>query len=204
MEDNLKMLYKLIVENNSLKFGEFKLSSGAKSSIYLDLRKLLSDPKSLRLIPHMLREIIENNNIQFDTIVGIATGGLPWASILAYIYEKPLAYVRSSKKPYGTENLVEGYLRGKQAIIIDDVATTGKSLLSAVNALSMQNMTTSACIVIVDRGQGAETLLRKVNVKLYSIAKLSTILHLALSDTRWDKMLIKNAIKELNGGLFYE
>ncbi|MFB5645541.1 MAG: orotate phosphoribosyltransferase, partial [Nitrosopumilaceae archaeon] len=115
-------------EKGALKFGDFTLSSGKKSSYYIDLRVVPSFPHQFRkVVKHLQNEISEKIGLDnFDYIVSVPTSGLVIASALATETVKPLIYVRNKPKDYGTSKLVEGFFEsGKKALMIDDVATTG-------------------------------------------------------------------------------
>lgn len=167
-------LIALMYETNSVKFGKFKLSSGKESSIYIDLRNALSYVKLRDLIIKLMVYVAKS--LDYDVVVGVATGGLPWASLLAYEEDKPLSYVRESKKEHGTEHLVEGHVNNMKCLIVDDVATTGKSLLNAINSVRNYGGFVSYALVIVDRNEGARNLLSNTNVILKSLLSLDDIL----------------------------
>ncbi len=160
----------------AVKRGKFKLSSGKLSDIYIDLRMIPSYPK-------LFREITETLYYEFlpiisrtDAIVGVATGGIPWATALSMIASKPTGYVRSKIKDYGTSRELELHAPNiKNAIIIDDVATTGNSLLRAVKILKNNSVSPLAAIVIVNREEGTIETLRKEKVPLYSLLTLSKL-----------------------------
>jgi len=163
-EDFVIQLYKL----GLIKIGQFKLSSGKESPFYIDLRELISYPKLLKKIASAIVDSVRNE-IDFDVIAGIATGGIPLASYISCIYDIPMAYVRKEEKYHGTQKLVEGNVRGKRILLVDDVATTGGSLKRAINALRAEQGQVNYAIVIVDREQGAKQLLNKLNVTLKSL-----------------------------------
>lgn len=173
-------LIRMIWDYKIIEFGEFKLSSGGTSHYYIDLRRALSIPKLYRLIVDSYLEVL--SRISFDVIAGIATGGLPWASICAYRLEKPLVYVRSERKGHGREARVEGVIEsGLKAVVVDDVATTGSSIESAVKALREYGVVVEDAVVFVDREEGAYDRLRSLGVNLHSVLKASDIL-------RWGDM----------------
>ncbi len=147
--------------------GSFKLSSGGLSPYYIDLRRALAHPQLYREIVGMLVE--KARSIPHDVVAGVATGGIPWASMIAYEMGKPLAYVRSERKSHGTSRLVEGVVEGRQVLVVDDVATTGSSLARAIKAIRDHGGKPVAALVIVDRCQGARERLRELGVELYSL-----------------------------------
>lgn len=174
MEDIIRDLVRKFYESKVIEFGEFTLSSGRKSNYYIDLRKCLSHPGIYLLLIDLYTELL--SNLDFEVVVGIATGGLPWASMLAYKFKVPLAYVRSERKGHGKTSIIEGEIAsGVRAVIIDDVATTGSSIKGAVDVVRDCNVEVHDAVVAVDRGEGASELLESINVNLHSILSASKI-----------------------------
>lgn len=156
-----------LYKRGMVKIGRFKLSSGLESPFYIDLRRLYSYPD---LVEVVVEEVSRRINIDdYDAIVGIATSGLALASFIACRYRKPLAYVRIERKEHGTQSLVEGDVESKCVVIVDDVATTGKSIEHAYRALVNAKAYPRAAFVVVDREQGAKELLSSYGLKLHYI-----------------------------------
>jgi len=159
----------------AVKLGDFVLSSGMRSPVYLDLRIVPSHPRIFRKIVDLSVETLKR--VEFDAICGIATGGLPLSSVIAYLMEKPLIYFRRSEKEHGTMKRIEGEVKeGMNVIVMDDVATTGGSILEAVKALRDQKAVVRRAFVVVDRGQGAKKNLMAEGVELMSITTLKKVL----------------------------
>ncbi len=165
-------------QNGIIKFGEFTLASGKKSSYYVDLRLVPSYPHEFRkMVKFLENEIAQNIGLdKFDSIVSVPTGGLIIASALAIETVKPLIYVRSKAKDYGTSKLVEGKIHdGMKVIMIDDVATTGGSVANAIKSLKEVNVSVKDAYVIVNRMEGADEALSKLGVKMHSILNILQI-----------------------------
>ena len=161
-----------------IKFGEFTLASGKKSSYYVDLRLVPSYPHQFRtMIKYLQNNIVENIGLHsFDSLVSVPTGGLIIASALAIEIVKPLIYVRSKPKDYGTSKSVEGQIyEGMKVVMIDDVATTGGSVVNAIKSLKEANITIEDAYVIVNRMEGADEALKELGVKLHSITNIMQI-----------------------------
>lgn len=179
----VKEFARFLHENEIIKFGDFTLASGKKSSYYVDLRLVPSYPQEFRkMIKHLEKEIEESIGLDnFDSIVSVPTGGLVIASALAIETVKPLIYVRSKPKDYGTLKMIEGKIhQGMTVLMIDDVATTGGSVVNAIKSLKDANISVKDAYVMVDRMEGANKALEDLGVKLHSILdilKISNVLH---------------------------
>lgn len=161
-----------------IKFGEFTLASGKKSSYYVDLRLVPSYPHQFRnMIKYLQNNIVESIGLNnFDSLVSVPTGGLIIASALAIEIVKPLIYVRNKPKDYGTSKSVEGQIyEGMKVVMIDDVATTGGSVVNAIKSLKEANITIEDAYVIVNRMEGADEALKELGVKLHSITNVMQI-----------------------------
>ncbi len=198
-EARLKEIARKLYEIGAVRIGSFKLSSGKVSPYYLDLRIALSEPSIVQSVAEQLREAA--SDIQHDVVVGVATAGIAWAAILAFLENKPLAYVRSEKKGYGLGKLVEGLVSGKKALIVDDVATTGGSVLRAASAVKEAGGEPVAVLVIIDREEGARSSVESQGLKFKSLIRASELFK-ALMDEELisgkDYSLVMNYIK---GGL---
>jgi orotate phosphoribosyltransferase len=170
-----------LLQNRLLLLGNFTLSSGKISPYYLDLRRLPSYPEFSRIVSLAINTV---SKLNFDLVVGVATGGLPLASFMACKMEKPLAYARLERKGHGTNKLLEGEVRGKAVLVVDDVATTGTSLKVVVNAVRQEGGKVEGALVIVDRQEGANRELERMGVKLYSVFKITEILK-SIIDRKW-------------------
>lgn len=172
-----------LYQNGIIKFGDFTLASGKKSPYYVDLRLVASYPHQFRrMIRHLQNRISEEivfDNI--DSVASVPTGGLIIASSLAYELVKPLVYVRSQAKDYGTSKLVEGIVKnGDRVLVVDDVATTGGSVINGIKELKKSGAKITDAYVVVNRLEGADEALLGEGVTLHQlldIFEISKILH---------------------------
>ena len=112
----------------------YTFTSGMKSPIYCDLRKVFSYPGLREQLYYHLAGMAKRHVPTFNVIAGVATGSLPTASRLATLFEKPLYYCRPSQKGHGKRNKVEGateHLKGQNVLVVEDLISTGGSCLSA-------------------------------------------------------------------------
>ena len=171
-----------------IKFGDFTLASGKSSSYYVDLRLVPSYPHEFRMmVKYLENQITEDIGLDnFESIVSVPTGGLVIASALAIETVKPLIYVRSKPKDYGTSKSVEGKIHeGMKVVMIDDVATTGGSVVNAIKSLNEVNVPVKDAYVIVDRMEGATKSLAELGVKMHSILNI-----LQITEILYDQKMI--------------
>ncbi len=176
--DFVKEFSTFLHENKIIRFGDFTLASGKKSSYYVDLRLVPSYPHQFRkMVKFLQNEIIKDIGLdKFDSIVSVPTGGLVIASALAIETVKPLIYVRSKPKDYGTSKSVEGKIwEGMKVVMIDDVATTGGSVVNGIKSLKEAKIKVDDAYVIVNRMEGADNALKEQGVTMHSITNVMDI-----------------------------
>jgi orotate phosphoribosyltransferase len=165
------------MRTGSLKFGTFKLASGVLSSYYVDLRLIPSDPEAFRRTISFYRAVIEPKLAkQVQRLAGIPTAGIAYASVLAFSLSKPFLYVRKEPKEHGRERRIEGLLLpGDRVLVLDDVVTTGKNIVEAVEAIRGEGGVVGDAVVLLDRQQGGEANLKKIGVKLHCFTTMRRI-----------------------------
>jgi len=165
-------------QNGALKFGDFTLSSGKSSSYYVDLRLVSSFPHQFRKMVKNLQDLIseEIGFDNFDSLASVPTGGLVIASALAMETVKPLIYVRTKPKEHGTTKSIEGKIhQGMKVLMIDDVATTGGSMLNSIKLLKEAGTVVTDAYVILNRLEGAEKILDSEGVKMHQLTDIIEI-----------------------------
>jgi len=193
-----KELARALVENNALLLGDFTLSSGKKSPVYIDMRALLSSPRGYRVAATALAAAIAScTGVGDYCVAGVATGGIAWATLAAYMLGLPSGYVRAGRKPHGLSRSVEGCRGASRVVVVDDVATTGGSLLSAVKALRENGYSVEAAAVLVDREQGAREALTGIGVQFCSVTTLTGLLAAAASLGLMPREEVERALREL-------
>jgi len=165
-------------QNGALKFGDFTLSSGKSSSYYVDLRLVSSFPHQFRKMVKNLQDLIseEIGFDNFDSLASVPTGGLVIASALAMETVKPLIYVRTKPKEHGTTKSIEGKIhQGMKVLLIDDVATTGGSMINSIKLLKEAGTVVTDAYVILNRLEGAEKILDSEGVKIHQLTDIIEI-----------------------------
>ena len=167
----------ILLRTGSLKFGTFKLTSGLLSPYYVDLRLIPSYPEAFQLIIDMYRSVVEPDLVKrVQRLAGVPSAGIAYAAVVALNLNKPLLYVRKEQKEHGRERKVEGLLQpGDKVLVLDDVVTTGKSLLEATEAISAEGGIVEDAVVLLDRQQGAERNLQKKHVRLHAFTTMRRI-----------------------------
>ena len=184
-----------------IKFGDFILASGKHSSYYVDLRLVPSYPIEFRkMVKYLENQITEDIGLDnFDSIVSVPTGGLVIASALAIETVKPLIYVRSKPKDYGTSKSVEGKIHdGMKVVMIDDVATTGGSVVNAIKSLKEVNIPVKDAYVIVNRMEGADEALLELGVKMHSILNILQIAEALFEQNLIDQDVLEKVKNQIN------
>ncbi len=169
-----------LIQEKALSRGKFVLASGQTSDYYIDLSKILFDSIGLSLVSAaVIEEVYAWKPI--SAIGGPAYGAIPIISGMLTLFSEhkwPMKafFVRKETKEYGKKELVEGHLdKGDKVILVEDVTTTGGSLLKAVNEVQ-KIATVSQVISVVDRNQGAYNLFKEHNIPFKSILNISQIL----------------------------
>ncbi len=166
----------LLYQVSALKFGSFKLASGKTSPFYIDMRIVPSHPEVFDKITDMYVEIIKNEINTMDKIAGVPTAGLPIATLVSYKLKTPLIYVRKTVKNHGTQHVVEGVLGNEDhVILVDDLATTGSSLIEAAQKIRLQGGIVEHAVVLIDREQGCLETLAKNGIALHALLKVSQL-----------------------------
>lgn len=163
-------IYKLDV----IKFGRFTLKSGIESPFYVDLRPLASDPKILKQLSNYLLDILPLDD--FDVICGVPYAALPMATAMSLESYIPLIIKRKEAKKYGTKKLIEGiYKKGQNCLLVEDVITSGASLLETVTEVENEGLHVSDIIVVLDREQGGVERLEQKGYKVHTLFTISEV-----------------------------
>jgi orotate phosphoribosyltransferase len=165
-------LIDILQENKVFKRGKFILSSGKESDYYIDMKKAITNVEILKTIAKLIFEEIKDESI--DKIAGPALGAVPIATAISLETNIPLLMIRKEKKGYGTSKLIEGELnKGDNVILVEDVTTTGNSLLKAIKAIQNNGGIVKRAFVIVDREEGAIDNFKIKNLKLEPLIRVS-------------------------------
>ncbi|PID87114.1 MAG: orotate phosphoribosyltransferase [Chloroflexi bacterium] len=174
-EPDLEKFALLLHEIGAVRLGQFRLHSGRVSPIYLDLRMLVSHPEVLRLATAVYMTILAD--LTYDRLAAAPMAGLPLGTALCLALDKPLIYPRKTAKSYGTGKGIEGaYQIGETAVIIDDLITSGDSVLQASAALKAGGLQVNDAVVLIDRQQGGMDALRNAGYQPHAAMTIRQIL----------------------------
>ncbi len=166
----------LLIKNDAIKFGDYILASGKRSPYYIDLRLTLSSPITMDWIANALTRIVVNEigKEKVDKILGVPTAGVPFATMVSQKLGIPLIYYRQARKEHGVRKKIEGTLgRNDRVLIVDDLITTGESVIEAAEVVRDQGGVVNELVVLLDREQGGRERLRASRIEPHILFKIS-------------------------------
>ena len=193
-----------LIDIESVKFSfenHFTLTSGLKSPVYVDCRKIISFINERELIMNEALNYFEKNKIQFDLVAGGETAGIPYAAIISEKIKKPMVYIRKKPKGFGQNQQIEGYVKEKEkAILIEDLATDGGSKVVFVEAMRRAGLVVNDIFVIFyyDIFNLENSLLSKLNVNIHSLCTWKDIISVIEKKNSYKENDIKNLKKFLS------
>ena len=181
----------------AIQLGEFKLKSGQTSSIYINLRKIISYPDLLRQMADAMWDQIKD--CEFELICGVPYTALPIATCISLAHNIPMVMRRKEKKDYGTKQLIEGEFKsGQHCLIVEDIVTTGGSIIETANDLENAGLKIKNLIAVIDREQGGKENLSQ-KYQLTTLFTLSDILNYLLASAvlkETEKKIIERLLLE--------
>ncbi len=156
-------------------------ASGLKSPIYCDNRMIMGFPEIRAQVTAGFEAAIKQHNFSFDVLAGTATAGIPHAAWLAHALTCPMVYVRSKAKAHGRQNQIEGPLtEGQSVLVIEDLVSTGKSSMAAVEALQAAGANVVGVLAIFSYGfDGAVAVFDAADIPCHTLSNFHTLLRVA-------------------------
>lgn len=156
-------------------------TSGIRSPVYVDNRVLVYHPKAWHIIVGSFRYLIDSYGLKYDVIAGVATGGVPHSSALAYILKKPSVFIRKESKAHGKGKRIEGGdVAGRRVLLVEDHVTTGGSSLDAISVLRKSGAHVSDVLAIISYGfSEVLTSFEKRQLELHTLTDFTTLIGLA-------------------------
>ena len=195
-KDTAKKTAELLLQVKAIKLSPskpFQWASGWKSPIYCDNRVTLSYPSVRIFLKEEIAKIVELEYGKPDVIAGVATGAIAIGILVAQELGVPFVYVRPEPKKHGRKNQIEGYLEsGQNVVVIEDLISTGKSSLNAVDALKEEGTVVKGMVAIFSYGfEIASNNFKEKNVSLKTLSNYENLLEQALdSNYISDKELV--------------
>ena len=200
MENNYQdEVAKILISIESVKFSfenPFRLTSGHKSPVYVDCRKIISYTKERNKILDFAEQYLIKNNLSFDILAGGETAGIPYAAFLAERLQKPMIYIRKKPKGFGKNQQIEGnFIDNQKAILIEDLATDGGSKVIFIEVLRKFNINVSDIFVIFyyDIFDISKTPLATLDVNMHYLCTWKNIINIVQKN----EILSNNEIKNL-------
>lgn len=161
----------------------FIWSSGWRSPIYCDNRKILSFPKARTMIVGALCDLVTKNFPDVDIIAGVATGAIAWGALVADKLDKPFVYIRPKAKDHGMGARIEGELSvGKKVVIVEDLVSTGSSSLSAFECVLASGISALGMVAIFSYNfDVSRRAFEKKNCELHTLTNYDTLIEEAVA-----------------------
>ncbi|MBU4300733.1 MAG: orotate phosphoribosyltransferase [Nanoarchaeota archaeon] len=175
---------KILLEINAVTLSPqkpYRFASGILSPIYCDNRIIISDVAKREKIVEYFMQTIKENGVDFDVVGGVATAGIPHAAWIADAMKKPMIYIRSSAKEHGKNNTIEGRLKsGQKVLIVEDLISTGGSIIDAVSAVrGAGGIVTHAIAIITYEMERAKNNFAQANCTPVTLSNFSTLVQVA-------------------------
>jgi uridine monophosphate synthetase len=164
-------------------FGDFTFKSGIRSNNYIDMRIAISHPDILQELALRLKDILQMCHA--DVLCAVPYAAVPVTTALSMISETPMIMARKEAKDHGTKNMIEGvYIPGQECLIIEDVVTTGSSILETIKTVETAGLKVKDVVVLIDRQQGGTENITRNGYRLHSLFTLQELLDLLKKSDR--------------------
>lgn len=174
-------LKQLLIER-SVRIGDFILASGKASSVYVDARLTTMSPEGMTMIGPLSLDLLERKGWKPDSVGGLTLGADPIAFAISHasVKQPPLVRaftVRKQAKTHGIGNLIEGPFRSTdRVVVVEDVVTTGKSALQAIDAVTKAGARVLGVLALVNRDEGGVEAIRAQGFETVSLVSIKDLL----------------------------
>lgn len=166
-------LLQQLKDHKIIKYGNFTFKSGLKSPVYIDCREIMGYPKLMKDICKNLYNLIENQDV---ILVGVPIGGISFSCCISTSFNIPMIILRDKPKEHGRCKLIEGLHFDKKCVIIEDVITTGGSVIESIKKLEGVGLQVSEVIAILDWEKGGKDNIRNMGYSVKTLFKASDLL----------------------------
>lgn len=186
-------LIRNLFELGAIRFGQFTLKSGVVSPVYVDLRLTIARPKLLVAIGEALHTAMRG--CFFDFLCGVPYTALPFATAVSIQHTIPMVMRRKEKKEYGTGKTIEGIFQpGQRCLVIEDVITSGQSLLETIKPLQQEGLIVEDIAVLVDREQGGRRRLEEQGFRVHAVCTLTEIVEELLREKKIERAMATSVL----------
>ncbi len=187
-----------LVKAGALQFGTFTLPGGKDSSYFVNLRGLPSYPGVYGMAVGAMSDLVSEKIARSDALCAVPLTGVLLASPIAVALKKPLIYTRLEKQE--NERLVEGEVRpGWNVVVVGDLATSGRTIISAAEAIQDEGGKVSSAVVLIDRLEGAREKLSKRGIALHAVTDMVELADTLYSMELISKENLKSITKSVGG-----
>jgi len=193
-----ELIAEKLIDIESVQFSfnkHFTLTSGLKSPVYVDCRKIISFVEERAFIMDAAVDYIKKNKLEFDLVAGGETAGIPYSAFISEKIKKPMIYIRKQPKGFGKNQQIEGSFKENQiSILIEDLATDGGSKVIFVEAMRKAGLAVKDIFVIFyyDIFNFEDSALSKLNVKIHSLCTWKDIISVLEKRNTFNKTDIEN------------
>ena len=166
----------------AIKFGDYVLKSGIKSPVYFDLRVMVEKPKLVKAIADIMWKTFtksQKSGSKPDLLCGVPYTALPLATLISVSQDIPSIIKRKEKKAYGTKKMLEGkFEEGEKCLIIEDVVSSGMSVLETVEELKKEKLKITDVVVFLDREQGGQENLKEKDINVHNVVNVTDLINI--------------------------
>ncbi len=192
ISDIVQELYNI----GAIRFGLFTLKSGIISPFYCDMRLIVSHPRLIKMISAAF--VPKLQGLSFDFICGVPYGGIPLATCLSLEKDIPMVFQRKEKKDYGTKKMIEGsYVKGQRCLLVEDVITSGASILETVELFKQEGLEVQDVFIIVDRCQGGRERLEQSGLRVHVLLSMIAIIDILLAQKKIEQEIKQQVVEFL-------
>ncbi|KAM3956646.1 uridine 5'-monophosphate synthase [Aphomia sociella] len=171
---SLEELAVQLYDAGAVQLGNIEAMNGRWTPVYFDLRIIVSHPQIMMAVAEHLQNLA--TEINHEIICGVPYAALPLAAVMSVNTNTPMIMKRKETKLYATKKILEGiYKKGQKCLVVEDVVTSGGSLLETVSALRGEGLTVTHAVVVLDREQGGASILKANGVEVRSLFTLPNL-----------------------------